>query len=131
MEIALAVAIVVIVAVVKIRYYIQLNEKEKKLIKPSRIFVLKKGAIEDYYDPKIFIDVIKGKYDIELKKEEIEPSIANKLGQILKKKHRDWKARACAKAEIGEEVAQRMSKTDISDEIKRALEKVETHLKLS
>ena len=104
---------------------------EKNLIDRRRITVLRKGAIEDYYNSEVLIDVIKEKYpDIELTEKDMKPSQFDRLLQILGQKHRDWKIRSRAKAEIGEKVATRMSKEQIHDEVKRALERTTDYLEL-
>lgn len=103
---------------------------EKKLITQKQISVLRKGAIEDYYDQSVLISVMKKRYDEEITEATLKPSQSNGLFKFLKGKHRDSRTFCRAKFEIGEEVATQMTKEQIHDDISRALEKTRGYLEL-
>lgn len=107
----------------------------KKLIKDKlatrrQISVLNKGTIEDYYDEKILMTIMKEKYGQEFTKDDLKPPQSEGLMKFLKKKHKDWRQRSRAKSEIGEVVATKMTKEEIHSDISRALVKTRDYLEL-
>lgn len=99
-------------------------------IKRNRISVLKKGAIEDYYDLDVLMSVMKEKYGDEFTKDKLKPSQSKGLMTFLTSKHRDWKTVWRAKAEIAEQVATKTPKEKIDSEIVRILERTGEYLAL-
>lgn len=103
---------------------------ESGFIKRSQISVLRKGAIEDYYDSDALMGVMIGRYGEEFTRDKLKPSQSKGLMRFLKSKHADWKTVWRAKAEIAQEVATKTPKAKINDEIVRMLERTEEYLAL-
>lgn len=103
---------------------------KEKLIARKQISVLTKGAIEDYYNTKILMKVMKEIYDDEFTKDNLKPTQSKELMAFLKRKHKDWEERSRAKFLIGERVATQMSKDQMHNDVVTALEKTIEYLKL-
>jgi predicted ATPase len=119
-----------------IPYYFILDkdaEKEakklsKKLESGENLFLLKKGAIEEYYPIDRIIDALKQTYDISIEEEEKKKLVTPKdkaIEQLILSKKKEV---AGWKVEIGTIVAESMLVEEIDDEIKGILERIRTNL---
>lgn len=97
---------------------------------PDQISVLKNGAIEDYYDADVLIQVMNSRYGKQFTKEDLKPSQSEGLKKILANQHKSKRERSRAKLQIGIEVANKMTQRQIHDEIRTTLEKTRKNLKL-
>ena len=105
---------------------------DETLIPEENLFLLKRGAIEDYYPLDKLVDAIKHEYGIEVTEEEKEriaqiPRTEN-IEKLLKEKVKDtrgWKVR------IGKKVAESMTADEIDDEIKRIIERIATKIRIT
>jgi len=108
-------------------------EKEaKKLLKKLKygenLFLLKKGAIEEYYPTNRIVEALNQEYDIEMTEEEEKQLVTPKdktIAKFISSKKKDttgWKVA------IGRIVAESMSVEEIDDEIKGILERIRTNL---
>ena len=119
-----------------IPYYFILDkgaEKEakkltKKLKTGENLFLLKKGALEEYYPTDRIVEALKQEYDIEIVKEEEKQLVTPKdetIEKFILSKKKDttgWKTA------IGRIVAESMSVEEIDDEIKGILERIRTKM---
>ena len=119
-----------------IPYYFILDkgaEKQaKKLLKKleygENLFLLKKGAIEEYYPTNRIVEALNQEYDIEMTEEEKKQLITPKDKTIEKFISSKKKDTAGWKVAIGRIVAESMSAGEIDDEIKGILERIRTNL---
>jgi len=110
------------------------KEYEKKGILKvgENLFILKKGAIEEYYPNDKLIQALKSEYDIEISEEEEkeimksprEENIKKFLQKKLQRYPSGWKVK------IGQKVAELMTEDEIDNEIKRIIERIATKLRL-
>jgi putative ATP-dependent endonuclease of OLD family len=104
------------------------EQLRNKLIEEENLFLLRKGAIEEYYPNDRITDALKKEYGIELTDEEKKfPSPKEKsIENLIKAKGKDttgWKIA------IGRIVAESMPLNEIDDEIRRILERTGTRLR--
>ncbi|MHC3130080.1 MAG: hypothetical protein IBV52_08420 [Candidatus Bathyarchaeota archaeon] len=95
-----------------------------------QISVLKKGAIEDYYNTDVLIEVMKQRYGNDFTEDELKPSQSEGLKKFLEKKHKRKRDRSRAKLQIGKEVANKMTEKQIPEEIRTVLDRTRRNLKL-
>jgi len=96
-----------------------------KLVPEENLFLLKKGAIEEYYPKERIIQAIEREYSIKLSEEDkrLDPPMDKSIEKLIRAKVRDptgWKVA------IGKAVAESMSLDEIDDEIKRIFERIRT-----
>jgi len=100
---------------------------KKNILKPDdNLFLLKEGDIEDYYSRSKLIDAVCLEYNIELteaEKKKLEDGSAVKgietmLEQKIKEIPKGWKT------VIGRKVAEAMEEDEISEELKRIIERI-------
>lgn len=101
------------------------KQLKEKLVEEENLFLLKKGAIEEYYPDNRIIEALKKEYNIDLTEEEkkIESPKEKNIEKLIKSKGKDatgWKIA------IGRIVAESMSLNEIDDEIQRILERIRT-----
>ena len=102
---------------------------KQKLIEEDHTHLWKKGNLEDYYPKNIFeevaIEVIEKDYSIHLsdedKKKIKDQTNIKTIEEILKKSGERYDG---LKVLIGRKVAEKMTKTDIDEEIKRVMERI-------
>jgi len=100
----------------------------KKLEPGENLFLLKKGAIEEYYPNNRIVEALKQEYDIEVTDEDKKKLVTpkdKKIEELILSKKKDatgWKVA------IGRIVADLMTIEEIDDEIKGILERIRTKL---
>lgn len=101
------------------------KQLKQKLVSEESLFLLRKGAIEEYYPNDRIIEALKEEYNIEFTDEEkiLESPKEKNIEKLIKSKKKDptgWKIA------IGRIVAESMSLNEIDDEIQRILERIRT-----
>jgi len=88
---------------------------------------LKKGSIEDYYPEKRIVEALRSEYGLEVAdnevKEQLKPPRADSIEKFLVSKGIDTKG---WKVVLGRNIASKMTKEEVDDEILGILERLRT-----
>jgi len=100
----------------------------KRLETGENLFLLKRGALEEYYPINRLADALKQEYNIEITEEEKTQLVTPKDEAIEKLIQSKKKGATGWKTTVGRIVAESMSVQEIDDEIKGVLERIRTNL---
>lgn len=100
----------------------------KRLETGENLFLLKRGALEEYYPINRLADALKQEYNIEITEEE-KTQLVTPKGEAIEKLIQSKKKGATGwKTTVGRIVAESMLVQEIDDEIKGVLERIRTNL---